>query len=72
MFTAPGHSTDDRTGEWAERSSRSSVHIRATTPCLATLYGATAPPAMSPATDAVELMWPVPVCSISGLKTLTP
>ena len=37
VLTAPGQSTDVRTGEWAARNSRSSVAISATTPCLATL-----------------------------------
>src|SRR5439155_346689 len=72
VATAPGHSTEDRTDEWAERSSRSNVAISATTPCLATLYGPAVPPATSPAIDAVELMWPCSCCSINGRKVLTP
>ena len=72
VFTAPGHSTDVRTGDLAARSSRSSVAISATTPCLATLYGPAAPPATRPATDDVELMWPSSCCSMSGRKTLMP
>ena len=72
VFTAPGQSTDVRTDDLAARNSRSSVVISATMPCLATLYAPAAPPATSPAIDAVELMWPCSSRSMRGRNVLTP
>ena len=73
VLMAPGHSTDARWMERAERNSRSSVAISATTPCLATLYEPAPDAAMRPATDAVELICPPSTLrSIRGRNVLTP
>ena len=71
--TTPGHSTDTPMEEPAARRSWWSVSLRATTPTLATLYGAMVGMANRPAIDAVLTTCPgSPEASMRGTNALTP
>jgi hypothetical protein len=66
VLTGPGHATEMSIGRLQARISSDSDSLKATTPNLDTVYGASHGPTAKPAIDATLTTWPPPALSMRG------